>query len=305
MSKRFTSTNKHMHHRAKKSLGQHFLKSKKALSDMIAAGNVTSTDTVLEIGPGKGALTKELLQHAGKVIAIEKDKSLIPVLEETFAEEIKNKKLVLIEGDMMEDNIQLPREYKVIANIPYYITGALFQMFLEREAQPSAVVFLVQKEVAERIVGRHPTASRRLRGAQESILSLSVKAYGEPKYVSKVPKHYFSPEPKVDSAIIAITNISKQKFETAHITEKAFFNVVKIGFAHKRKVLVQNLVELLTPPSAKGLPPPLDRGGKTPKEIIQKAFENLSLSLKIRAENVELPLWIALTQALAPHIHTK
>ncbi len=286
MSKRFTSTN--MHHRAKKSLGQHFLKSKKALSDMIAGGNVTSKDTVLEIGPGKGALTKELLAHAGKVIAIEKDKSLIPVLEETFATEIRNKKLVLIEGDIMEDNIELPHDYKVIANIPYYITGALFQMFLEREAQPSAIVFLVQKEVAERIVGRHPTSSRRLRGAQESILSLSVKAYGEPKYVSKVPKHYFSPEPKVDSAIIAITNISKQKFETAHITEKAFFNVVKTGFAHKRKVLIQNLTEL----------------GIT-KEIIQKAFENLSLSLKIRAENVELPLWIALTQALAPHIHTK
>jgi 16S rRNA (adenine1518-N6/adenine1519-N6)-dimethyltransferase len=91
-----------MHHRAKKSLGQHFLKSKKALSDMIAAGNVTSTDTVLEIGPGKGALTKELLQHAGKVIAIEKDKSLIPVLEETFAEEIATGKLKLIGGDVME-----------------------------------------------------------------------------------------------------------------------------------------------------------------------------------------------------------
>lgn len=279
MSKRFTSTNKHMHHRAKKSLGQHFLKSKKALSDMIAAGNVTSKDTVLEIGPGKGALTKELLQHAGKVIAIEKDRSLIPVLEVSFATEIKNKKLVLIEGDMMEDNIQLPREYKVIANIPYYITGALFQMFLEREAQPSAIVFLVQKEVAERIVARD---------GKESILSLSVKAYGEPKYVSKVPKHYFSPEPKVDSAIIAITNISKQKFETAHITEKAFFNVVRTGFAHKRKVLIQNLTEL-------GIA----------KEIIQKAFENLSIPLKTRAESVQLLGWVALTKTIAPHIHTK
>lgn len=275
MSKRFTSTN--MHHRAKKTLGQHFLKSKKALSDMISAGNIHDKDIVLEIGPGKGALTKELLAHAGKVIAIEKDKSLIPVLEETFATEIKNKKLVLIEGDIMEDTIELPHDYKVIANIPYYITGALFQMFLEHETQPSVIVFLVQKEVAERIVARD---------GKESILSLSVKAYGEPEYISKVSKHYFSPAPKVDSAIIAVSNISKNKFKQAKMTEEDFFRVIKTGFAHKRKVLVQNLTEL-------GIP----------KEVIEQAFTKLNISLKTRAENVGLPLWIALTQDLLPHIH--
>jgi 16S rRNA (adenine1518-N6/adenine1519-N6)-dimethyltransferase len=172
---------------------------------MCSAGEVNEKDIVIEIGPGKGALTEKLLERAGKVIAIEKDCELVKFLQEKFKKEIENGKLELIEGDILKlriTNYEL-RKYKLIANIPYNITGAIIKKFLTEENQPEKMVLLVQKEVAERIVARD---------GKESILSLSVKAYGEPKYIMKVSKRFFSPEPKVDSAIIAINNISRGRF---------------------------------------------------------------------------------------------
>jgi len=189
---------------------------------------------VVEIGPGKGAITKILLEKSQRVIAIEKDIELFPVLEEKFA---KNSNFKLIHDDVLDfDTLQLKEygsEYRVIANIPYYITGAIIRHFLENDFQPKTMTLLVQKEVAERIVSRD---------GKESILSLSIKAYGVPKYIMKVGREYFSPKPDIDSAIIHISDISKVFFDG--FSEKDFFTVVKSAFQFKRKTIANNLKEL-------------------------------------------------------------
>jgi 16S rRNA (adenine1518-N6/adenine1519-N6)-dimethyltransferase len=220
--------------RAKKSLGQNFLKSKTIVSDILNTAKITSNDTVLEIGPGKGVLTKELLKKASSVIAIEKDSELIKYLNDIFSDEIKDGKLTLIHNDILKVNLShlnlYSHSYKLVANIPYYITGQIFKMFLESNTPPSKIVLMAQKEVAERIVARDK---------KESILSISVKIYGQPKLIKKVPARYFSPKPKVDSAILLIDNIStpfKNEGDKKH-----FFKTLKAGFAHKRKLLKSNL----------------------------------------------------------------
>lgn len=287
-----------MIHKAKKSLGQNFLKSKPALAMMISAGAVVDTDTVVEIGPGKGALTEKLLENAGTVIAIEKDRDLIDFLKEKFATEIENGKFELVQGDCLEWNPKVLKgsNYKLIANIPYNITGAILKKFLSEENQPERMVLLVQKEVAERIVARD---------GKESILSISVKAYGTPKYMMKVEKRFFSPAPKVDSAIIAITAISKKNFESesplplprgglgrgeliknpltvsplvrgrgTQNAESRFFEILKAGFAHKRKVLKKNLEDSLS------------------KEKIVELFKTHNIDEKVRAEDIKLQNWL-------------
>ncbi|MES2059502.1 MAG: 16S rRNA (adenine(1518)-N(6)/adenine(1519)-N(6))-dimethyltransferase RsmA [Patescibacteria group bacterium] len=224
---------------AKKSLGQNFLRSQGALRMIVSAGKVKAGDIVLEIGPGRGALTAKLLEAGAKVIAIEKDRLLIPILTEKFQTEIAENKLKIIEGDILEMSAKeiFPHvghvgEYKLIANIPYYITGAVVRKFLEEENQPSLMVLLLQKEVAERIV---------VRDGKASILSMAVKAYSDPRYVGKVERKAFSPVPNVDSAIVAFENISKRFFTENKIEEKEFFEIMKAGFAAKRKKLSGNL----------------------------------------------------------------
>jgi 16S rRNA (adenine1518-N6/adenine1519-N6)-dimethyltransferase len=228
--------------RAKKSLGQNFLKSEPALKKIIAAGEITSEDTILEIGPGKGALTKKILEVAGKVIAVEKDRELFAFLSEKFANEITEGKLILIEDDILNFEIVeflSAGKYKVVANIPYNITGAILKKFLTSEHQPERMVLLVQHEVAQRIVARDE---------KESVLSISVKAYGTPHLVMKVAARYFSPSPKVDSAVILISNISRELFEKSGVNEAKFWEIVKAGFAHKRKQLQGNLKQVVTAP---------------------------------------------------------
>ena len=259
--------------KAKKSLGQNFLRSKTAIDTMIKAGNISSSDTVLEIGPGKGAITGKLLEYAGKVIAIEKDKELIILLQEKFTESIKEGKLILAEDDAgtMDISSYTKGPYKIVANIPYYITGLLLRKFLSEKHQPSHIVFLVQKEVADRIVARDK---------KESILSLSVKAYGTPAYITKVQKRFFSPEPRVDSAIISISNISKLHFKDGK-EEERFFDIVKVGFAHKRKVLRKNLE------------------GVSSMENITKAFTECGIPEKARAEDLSFGTWLSLSRVLS------
>lgn len=250
----------------KKSLGQNFLKNRSILKLMISAGRVSPGDTVLEIGPGKGSLTRILLESEASVVAIEKDRELIPILKEEFAKEIENGSFTLIEGDILELEVEkifakkIP--YKIVANIPYYITGALIRKFLSGNHQPNTMVLMVQREVAKRIVARDK---------KESLLSLSVKVYGEPRYVETVKKEMFSPKPKVDSAILLIENISKKFFDG--FSEEEFFSVIQAAFSHKRKVLIRNLEQAL------------------PKEKIGLMFETLCLSKKIRAEDVDFLEW--------------
>ena len=204
----------------KKSLGQHFLRTHSYLNAVADAAHIKEGETVVEIGPGDGALTEVLLERGAKVVALEKDARLIDFLKEKFT----GKKFEVVEGDALEFDFadgHHPRDgahlqYKVVGNIPYYITGALFKKFLSGPLQPSTLVFLVQKEVAERIA----------RSKKESILSLSVKAYGDVKYVKTVPRGAFSPAPAVDSAIVAVSNISRKNF-TSSAHEKKFFELIK------------------------------------------------------------------------------
>ena len=259
---------------AKKSLGQNFLKSTKAISDIVAAGKVFEKDTVLEIGPGKGALTEKILEAGAKVVAVEADGELIPILEEKFSVDIEKGKLELIHGDILETSAKdlKLKKYKIIANIPYYITGAIIRKFLEENTQPELMVLLVQKEVAERIVARD---------GKQSILSMSVQAYGQPKIISKVAARYFSPAPKVDSAIILIDNISKKNFK--NVSEKDFFDVIKTAFGQKRKTLMKNL----------------SQNFKNKANLLE-IFKNLGISDKARAEDLSLETMIGLAKALFP-----
>ncbi|MFN4181286.1 MAG: 16S rRNA (adenine(1518)-N(6)/adenine(1519)-N(6))-dimethyltransferase RsmA [Candidatus Paceibacteria bacterium] len=256
-------------HKAKKSLGQNFLKSEAALHAIIQAGEITEKDTIVEIGPGKGALTERLLEKAGKVVAIEKDKDLLPILEEKFNTEIEKGKLVIVNQDVLECNLEnfVQAEYKVIANIPYNITGAILKKFLAGNHQPGLMVLLVQKEVALRIVARD---------LKESILSISVKTYGMPTYIMKVAARYFSPAPKVDSAVIKIANISKDFFHKNNVNEENFWSLIHAGFAHKRKMLAGNL---------KTWRPDIDWGA---------VFATCRIPTNTRAEDIGINQWVSL-----------
>lgn len=254
-----------MEHKAKKSLGQNFLKSKKALIRICEAGELSSGDVVLEIGPGKGALTEKLLEKGAQVIVIEKDDSLIPFLQEKFTHEAKSGQFILLNQDILDFSIPKNiKKYKLIANIPYNITGAIFKKFLEEERQPEKMVLLVQKEVAERIVAKD---------GKESILSISVKIYGLPKYIMTVGKKFFSPSPKVDSAVILISDISKNTFN-GNISEKKFFEILKAGFAHKRKLVLSNLAKTFKQ-----------------KDEFEIIFNKLKINKNSRAENLTSQNW--------------
>ena len=253
-------------------MGQNFLTNLDVARKIADAGDIHNTDTVLEIGPGKGVLTQELLVRAEKVIAVEKDDELVALLRKHFSKEIAEGRLVLHHGDILDvlekrkkkkerrseqrsegaspsgmppsSSFLLPSSYCVVANIPYNITGAIIEGALSSPTPPERMVLLVQREVAERIVTRDH---------KESLLSIAVNCYGTPRIAGYVSAGNFSPKPKVDSAILAIENISKGFFlhlatrslsegirEMARI-EDDFFTLVRAGFAHKRKYLLSNL----------------------------------------------------------------
>jgi 16S rRNA (adenine1518-N6/adenine1519-N6)-dimethyltransferase len=297
-------------------LGQNFLKHPEVAAKIALAAKLTLQDTALEVGPGRGILTAELLKRAMRVIAIEKDEKLADFLAGKFAAEIAAKKLILVRGDALETIpskgspwiIQgLPLdEFKVVANIPYYITGQLIRRFLEAKNQPQSMTLLIQKEVAERIVAKPP---------HMNLLALSVQCYGAPKIAFRVGRNNFSPPPNVDSAVIKIDNISRDFFKkltqstsattpigpsyVSHRTvlckiEAGFFTLLHAGFAQKRKQLAGNLASHLSKGSSwmiQGLP--LD------KKLAQKTLVANGISPTARAENLSLEQWALLTAALA------
>lgn len=261
-----------MTHIAKKSLGQNFLHSEKALDEIISAGNIVPGEVVLEAGPGQGALTRKLLAAGARVIAVEKDHDLVPMLHATFDAEIHTGKLILIEGDILDF---IPHEhgltagnYKIIANIPYYITGIFIRRFLEHSDFPKQIVLLIQKEVADRIVARD---------GKQSLLSLSVASYGTPKYIATVPAGAFRPAPKIDSAIISIENISKNFFKD--VSEHTFFQTLHDCFSGKRKQVVGSL----------------KKKGKD-ENFVKSVLEKNGLSPKARPEEIPLAVWKELAE---------
>ncbi len=262
---------------AKKSLGQNFLHNQGVIRTVVISAGVFAGAHVLEIGPGHGALTAEMLAAGLRVTAVEADKNLCEILEKRFETEITAGTCVVIHADITEyDESQMimtsgDRGYHVIANIPYYLSGFIFRKFLSSNHQPKSMTLVVQKEVAERIVARDD---------KESLLSLSVKVYGNPIVKGKISAGSFSPAPKVDSAIIHIADISKKNF-TNQTQEELFFKIIKTAFAHKRKQLVTNLKPIIN-----------DLG----EEKLDKIFSELNLPETVRAEDINLSQWLALTR---------
>lgn len=256
----------------KKSLGQHFLRNPEIAEKIADAGEITAGETVLEIGPGTGILTEALLSRGARVIAIEADLRAILVLRERFEEQIAAQNLTIHHADIREATFKslglADGSFKLIANIPYYISGYLFRLALSGSIKPLMIVFLVQKEVAERIA----------RSEKESLLSIGVKAYGDPEYVLTVKKGSFIPPPKVDSAVIRVRNISRERL--AHVPDEHLFSIVRLGFASRRKQLFGCLKEIF------------------PEAIIAKGFEVASIPQKARGEDLSVKQWVALASIL-------
>lgn len=298
---------------AKKSLGQHFLRSEKALNQIVEAiappAKGEQGGVVFEIGPGEGVLTKKLLEKGFTVLAIEIDKRSIEILEQKFKKEIKNKKLFIIEKDCLEVDygeelakipptpfkkgvLSTPSNYVLLGNIPYYITGAIFRSAFEQKVLPQQIIFLIQKEVAQRIIANDK---------KESILSVSIKIFTPPSppllRVGTVPKvriidivkaGSFVPPPKVDSAILAINNIESPFVgggSAAH-TQEIFFKILKAAFSQKRKFLLSNLKNKLEESLQK----------KYFTKIEEIILENYSE--KARAEDLSLETWKKIVEIL-------
>lgn len=257
----------------KRSLGQNFLTSEVVPNWMCEAGEVKKDDLVLEIGPGTGMLTKVLLEKGAIVTAVEADDRAIVKLDETFTKEIDSGQLTIHHGDAREITPETlgfkDREFKVVANIPYYLSGFLLRTLLESKVQPSNLTFLIQKELAERIV----------RDEKESLLSLSVKVFGNPTYKKTVSRGHFFPKPKVDSAILNINNINRQNF--TKIKPELFFHILHLGLGNKRKQLLSNFSK------------------EYPRPILEKIFTELDIPLNIRGEDLKLPTWIKLCEKLS------
>ncbi|MCK5044248.1 ribosomal RNA small subunit methyltransferase A [Candidatus Parcubacteria bacterium] len=215
-----------------KYFGQNFLVNRGVVEKITA--KTTQKDIVLEVGPGIGVITQELAKKARQVIAVEKSREMIEILKETL-EETKNVKVV--REDILELNLQsLVSNYKVVANLPFYLTSPVIRKFLEAENRPESMVLMMQKEVAQRICSRPP---------RMNLLAVSVQFYSQPKIMSYVSRGSFYPMPKVNSAIIEIIPCFTPKLP------KEFFKIVKAGFSHPRKQLVNNLSGGLNLPKEK------------------------------------------------------
>lgn len=255
---------KQFHLRPKKSLGQNFLVDEGALTKVAAAADLTAADTVLEIGPGLGSLTRHLASAAQRVVAVELDENLLPALAQVLQ---PHPNVEVIQGDILQSqisNLHLPPNYKVVANIPYYITSALLRQLLEAEARPGLMVLTVQKEVAERICAQP--------GAM-SLLAVSVQFYARPHIVARIPAGAFYPAPEVDSAVVRLEVLPQPAVAVAD--DDHFFRVVKAGFSQKRKQLRNAL----------------SGGLRLEPAVVDERLTQIGLDPKRRAETLTLEEW--------------
>jgi len=248
-----------------KSLGQNFLVDRGALNSLLEAAELKKGDVIIEIGPGTGILTKELLKKSKKVIAFEKDKRMCALLQDSLG---KFKNLKIIQGDILTAASKLPKNYKVVANIPYYITSPIIRKFLESKNKPELMILMAQKEVGQRICANPPNMS---------ILSVSVQFYAKAKIIRYVSRSSFWPRPKVDSAIIKITPLIDTDLKP--INTDLFFKIVKAGFSHPRKQLLNNF--------SKGL--------NLSREKIEKILKESDINPQQRAETLSTEKWIELS----------
>ena len=246
-------------------MGQNFLISEYALAKLVSSAEVKKTDVVLEVGAGIGTITLPLAELAKNIIAVEKDKALIPILEETV---MGYKNVEIVQGDILKLPYNLkPITYNLLGNIPYYLTSPLIRKFLESTNPPSSMTLMVQKEMAQRICASPPDMS---------ILAVSVQVYAKPEIIEHISRSAFWPMPAVDSAILRITQISTDANTDMH----KFFKFVKAGFSSPRKQLINNL--------SKGL----DMG----REQTQQWLRSCAIDPKRRAETLTIGEWAYLTK---------
>ncbi|MBI2288665.1 MAG: 16S rRNA (adenine(1518)-N(6)/adenine(1519)-N(6))-dimethyltransferase RsmA [Chloroflexi bacterium] len=222
---------------ARKGLAQHFLIDEESLGLIVTAAQLKPTDIVMEVGPGLGVLTGELARQAGRVVAIELDDKLAAILKQTLADfnniTIINKDILKIDpAALLQEQLHLEAgsSYKVVANLPYYITSPVLRHFLEASFKPQTMVVMVQKEVAEQITAKP---------GQMSLLSVSVQLYGQPTIIGDVPARCFYPAPEVDSAILKVTLHPRPLIEVTDT--ESFFRLVRAGFSAARKQLANSL----------------------------------------------------------------
>ena len=250
----------------KKSLGQHWLKDRDILAGIAEDADILPEDTVLEIGPGLGTLTSELLRRAKKVVAVELDEELAAKLPGQFP----GKELEVFNEDILSFDIsRLPENYVVVANVPYYITSKIIRLLLDADNKPRQTVLLIQKEVAERLAAEP---------GNMSILAISAQIFAEVSLGDMVPAHYFTPPPKVDSQVVILKTRKTPLVEQSD--EKTFFRVVKAGFSSKRKKLRSSL--------SAGL-------GVTKPEI-EEILQKAGINPDVRAEALSIPEWIAVAK---------
>jgi 16S rRNA (adenine1518-N6/adenine1519-N6)-dimethyltransferase len=249
-----------------KSLGQHWLKDREVLAHIADCAELTSDDTVLEIGPGLGTLTSELLRRSKKVVAVEFDAELARKLPAQFP----GKNLEVITSDILSfDLSSLPADYCVVANVPYYITSKIIQLLMTADNKPRVAVLLVQKEVAQRLAAEP---------GRMSILAVSAQLFAEVTLGDVVPAVFFTPPPKVDSQVVILR--TRPKPFLTDIDEKDFFRVVKAGFSSKRKKLRSSL----------------SGGLKISKLEVEALLKRANISSDVRAEALALDDWERLTR---------
>lgn len=262
--------------RPSRELGQNFLVDPGALQSIVAAAELSSNDTVVEVGPGLGVLTYELVQHAGRVIAIELDKRLAARLPGEFPMATN---IAVVQGDVLRVNIgELVGDtpYKVVANLPYQITSAIIRHFLEVMPAPEVLVIMVQWEVAARIVAKPPDMS---------VLAHSVQFYAEPTIVTRVPADSFVPAPKVDSAVLRLVRRPQPLVQVEDVD--AFFRTIKAGFLQARKKLGNAL-----PSGLAGM------GVKLEKDAALQLLTTVGVDPARRAETLTLEEWARVHAAL-------
>jgi 16S rRNA (adenine1518-N6/adenine1519-N6)-dimethyltransferase len=253
----------------KKSLGQNFLKNDTVIHQIVDFSHIIPNDIVVEIGPGQGILTEALAQKAGGVIAIELDERLIPILEQKFKD---RENVTIIHGDVLHMNINSLISgfdtYKVVANIPYYITAPIIRLFLEQEHVPGSLTLMVQKEVAERLCARP---------GDMSIIAVAAQYYADVEYGFTVSRNDFDPVPAVDSAVITL-HVKKDKPDDS----KTFFRVVKIGFSARRKTLCNNIAN----------------GYHKSKDDVVGILRSIGLGENVRAQELSIEQWKILAEKL-------
>lgn len=260
-----------------KSLGQHWLRDREILDAIAFSAEIKDGDFVLEIGPGLGTLTSSLLKFAGKngrVLSVEFDENLAKKLPAQFP----GKNLEIINADFLDfDLSKLPKNYKVAANVPYYITSKIVEKLLTSENKPSVAALLVQKEVAERMTAK---------AGELSILAIASQIYAEVSLDILVPREFFTPPPKVDSQVVVLKSRERNLIEifnsknNCEISEKEFFRIVKAGFAAKRKKIAKSLSANLA----------------ISKEQTAEILEKCKISPDLRAQDLNIEEWLKISK---------